>query len=74
MIQQLFTGLAAQWHSAVKLLQQISRSLGGKPDDFGLAAATVHRRIEDLRVALGGGDSAVVDEIERVGDYLKGRV
>lgn len=70
-LQQLFTDLAAQRRSAVELLQQTSRTLGGSPNDFGSAAATVHRRIEDLRVALGGGDSAVVSEIERGEDYLK---
>lgn len=70
-LQQTFTQLAAERRAAVELLQQTSRGLGGKPNDFGSAAATIHRRIEDIRVALGGGDSAVVREIERGEDYLK---
>lgn len=67
----LFTDLAAERRRAVTLLQDHSRSLGGKPNDFGSAAATLHRRIEDLRVALGGGDQAIIKEIERGEDYLK---
>ncbi len=34
-------------------------------------AGTLHRRIEDLRVAFGGGDAAVIKEVERGEDYLK---
>ncbi|WP_157215760.1 PA2169 family four-helix-bundle protein [Flavisphingomonas formosensis] len=67
----LFLDLAAGRRGSVELLQQTSRALGGKPNDFGSAAATIHRRIEDLRVALGGGDAAIVKEIERGEDYLK---
>jgi uncharacterized protein (TIGR02284 family) len=70
-LKTLFVDLAAERRSAVHLLQQTSRSLGGKPNDFGSTAATVHRRIEDLRVALGGGDKVIINEIERGEDYLK---
>jgi uncharacterized protein (TIGR02284 family) len=70
-LKALFVDLAGERRRAVALLQQTSRELGGTPNDFGSAAATVHRRIEDLRVALGGGDKAIINEIERGEDYLK---
>lgn len=70
-LKALFIDLATQRRAAVELLQEASRALGGTPNDFGSAAATIHRRIEDLRVALGGGDKAIISEIERGEDYLK---
>ena len=48
-----------------------SRGLGGTPAEYGSTAATLHRRWEDLRHALGGGDAALVKEVERGEDYLK---
>lgn len=68
--QTLFRNLAAERQGAVALLQGRSRALGGKPNEFGSAAGTVHRRIEDIHVALGGGDKAVVQAIDRGEDYL----
>jgi len=53
------------------MLQEQSRALGGEPSDFGSAAATIHRRFEDLRLAMGGSDAAIVKEIERGENYLK---
>ena len=66
-----FRDTAADRREAVALLQGQSRKLGGTPADYGSAAATLHRVFEDLRVALGGGDKAVIEEIERGEDYLK---
>ena len=43
--ETLFRDLAAERQSAVALLQERSRALGGKPNEFGSAAGTVHRRI-----------------------------
>jgi len=68
--QTLFRDLAAERQAAVTLLQDHSRTLGGKPNEFGSAAGTVHRRIEDWHVALGGGDKAVIQAIDRGEDYL----
>lgn len=70
-LKSLFADLAAERRAAVELLQRTSRDLGGTPNDFGSTAATVHRWLEDLRVALGGGDAVIVREIERGEDYLK---
>jgi len=69
--RDFFTTMAGERRAAVSTLQTASRAEGGKPADYGSAAATLHRRVEDLRVALGGGDKAIVKEIERGEDYLK---
>jgi uncharacterized protein (TIGR02284 family) len=69
--RDFFMDMARERREAVKLLRDASRAEGGSPADYGSAAAAVHRRIEDLRVALGGGDAAVVKEVERGEDYLK---
>lgn len=69
--QTLFRDLAAERSKAVDLLQARSLALGGQPNTFGSAAGTVHRRIEDIFVALGGGDKAVIQAIDRGEDYLR---
>lgn len=66
-----FRDMAADRRRVVEALAAKSRELGGTPADYGSTAATVHRRWEDLRSALGGGDAAVLSEIERGEDYLK---
>ena len=63
--------MARERSEVVATLQAHSRSLGGSPTEQGSAAGTLHRRWEDLRAALGGGDSAVIKEDERGEDYLK---
>jgi uncharacterized protein (TIGR02284 family) len=68
---EMFRGLAAERRDVVATLQARSRALGGTPSDFGSAGATLHRRFEDLRRVLGGGDEAIIKEIERGEDYLK---
>lgn len=66
-----FTEMAAERRTIVDALRAQSSSLGGTPADYGSAAATLHRGIESLRVALGGGDKAILAEIERGEAYLK---
>jgi uncharacterized protein (TIGR02284 family) len=66
-----FTEMADDRRAAVATLQAASKVEGGTPADYGSAAATLHRRFEDLRAALGGGDAAIVREVERGEDYLK---
>jgi uncharacterized protein (TIGR02284 family) len=67
----LFRSLASERRQVVTVLQDQSRALGGTPGDFGSAAATLHRGFEDLRRALGGGDEAIIKEIERGENYLQ---
>ena len=69
--RSFFLEMAHERRAAVELLQAASRAEGGSPADYGSAAATLHRRVEDLRIAFGGGDEAVVKEVERGEDYLK---
>ncbi|MEI9927103.1 MAG: PA2169 family four-helix-bundle protein [Sphingomonas sp.] len=66
-----FREMAGERRGVVAELQAASRALGGTPSDFGSVAATLHRRWEDLRTALGGGDTAIIKEVERGEDYLK---
>jgi uncharacterized protein (TIGR02284 family) len=69
--KDFFLEMAQERRTAVTVLQAASRAEGGTPADYGSMAATLHRRIEDLRVAFGGGDKAIVKEVERGEDYLK---
>jgi uncharacterized protein (TIGR02284 family) len=66
-----FERMAIERRSVVAELQARSQALGGTPADYGSAAARVHRLFESLREALGGGDEALLAEIERGEDYLK---
>lgn len=67
----LFRTLAGERRAIVARLQEASRSIGGAPNDFGTVAASVHRRVEDLRRALGGGEAALFAEIRRGEAYLR---
>ena len=62
--------MAAERRKVIDELSAQSRALGGTPAEYGSTAATIHRRWEDLRTALGGGDTAILREIERGEDYL----
>ena len=66
-----FRSMAGERRNVVSRLQSASRTLGGTPAEYGSAAATLHRRWEDLRHALGGGDVALLKEVERGEEYLK---
>ena len=66
-----FTEMAQDRRAAVTALQEASRAEGGTPAESGSAAGTLHRRFEDLRIALGSGDEAIIKEVERGEDYLK---
>lgn len=65
-----FRETAAERRQVVDMLSAQSRAEGGTPADYGSTAATIHRRWEDLRLAFGGGDAALVKEVERGEDYL----
>jgi uncharacterized protein (TIGR02284 family) len=66
-----FQRMATERRSVVAELQAQSRALGGTPTEHGSTAATVHRFFESMRTALGGGDAAIIAEVERGEDYLK---
>lgn len=46
---------------------------GGTANDDGSLKADLHRRWEDLRNAISGGDKAIIDEVERGEDYIKAK-
>ncbi len=66
-----FREMAQDRQQVVSQLQAHSRSLGGSPTEQGSVAGTLHRAWEGLRASLGGGDKAVIQEVERGEDYLK---
>ena len=66
-----FQRMAAERRGVVADLQAQSRALGGTPTEHGSTAAHVHRLFESMRSALGGGDAAIIAEVERGEDYLK---
>lgn len=66
-----FRQMAQERRQVVEALSAQSRALGGTPTEQGSLAAMVHRVWEDLRASLGGGDAAVIKEVERGEDYLK---
>ena len=71
--ERLFEDFAQERRRVVSRLQEHVRSIGGTPNDDGSLKADLHRRFEDLRTALGGGDKAVIEEVERGEDYLKAK-
>ena len=71
--ESMFVEFGAERRDVVDRLQQHVTSLGGSPNDDGSLKADLHRRFEDLRTAIGGGDKAVIEEVERGEDYIKGK-
>lgn len=69
--ERFFRDMADDRRRVVEALSAKSIELGGTPAHYGSTAATIHRRWEDLRRVLGGGDTAILSEIERGEDYLK---
>jgi uncharacterized protein (TIGR02284 family) len=70
-IQTFFSEMAQERRQVVGRLQEHVRMHGGTPNDDGSLKADLHRRFEDIRKAIGGGDKAVIEEVERGEDYLK---
>lgn len=72
---EMFREFASERRQVVARLQETVRSLGGTPNDDGSLKADLHRRWVDLRAAItgGGGDKAIIEEVERGEDYLKSK-
>ncbi len=71
--EQMFREFAQERRQLVGRLQEHVRQIGGTPNDDGSLKADLHRRFEDLRAALGGGDKAIIAEVERGEDYIKNK-
>jgi uncharacterized protein (TIGR02284 family) len=72
-LAQRFTARAGERRRAVTDLQEVVRGLGGTPSDDGSLTAGAHRMFVNLKQTVtGGDDKAIVNEVERGEDYLKG--
>lgn len=71
--EQMFQEFAQQRRQVVARLQEHVRRHGGEAADDGSLKADLHRRFEDIRVAIGGGDKAIIEEVERGEDYIKSK-
>ncbi len=71
---ELFTTLANEREQVVRGLQNYVSSTGGNPEDDGTILAAAHRAFLSLRDAVtGSDDAAILAEVERGEDYLKGK-
>jgi uncharacterized protein (TIGR02284 family) len=72
--REIFRQRANERQEVVESLRAEVRRLGGNPDDDGSFMGKVHQRCEDLKAAITGRDEkAIVNEVERGEDYIKGK-
>jgi uncharacterized protein (TIGR02284 family) len=73
-LRQIFRERADERNQIVDDLRAEVRRLGGNPEDSGTFLGKAHQRYEDLKAAITGRDEkAIINEIERGEDYLKGK-
>jgi uncharacterized protein (TIGR02284 family) len=73
-LRQIFRERADERQRVVEDLRAEVRRLGGDPEDGGSLLGKTHQRFEDLKAAITGRDEkAIVNEVERGEDYLKGK-
>ena len=71
---ELFNSRAQERRGAVDALRAAVRAGGGDPEDDGSVLGSAHRVFLSLKEAVTGrDDKAIVNEIERGEDYLKGK-
>lgn len=71
---QIFRQNASERRQVVGALQQAVRSQGGTPDDSQSLLGKAHNLFTDLKSAITGrDDKAIVNEVERGEDYIKGK-
>lgn len=71
---RMFEEFAEDRGRAATRLQEQVRRLGGNPEDDSSFLAAAHRTFLDLRAAITGSDDrAVIEEVERGEDYIKGK-
>lgn len=72
--REIFRQRANERQQVVEELRSEVRRLGGDPEDSGSFMGKAHQRFEDLKAAITGRDEkAIIDEVERGEDYLKGK-
>ncbi|QGN55235.1 PA2169 family four-helix-bundle protein [Novosphingobium sp. Gsoil 351] len=73
-LAQRFRSRAQERQSAVAGLQAAVTRLGGNPEDDSSTMGGIHRAFLNLKEAVTGtDDTAIINEIERGEDYLKGK-
>jgi uncharacterized protein (TIGR02284 family) len=73
-LKTMFAARSAKREALATELQQEVRTFGGKPEDEQSVLGKMHNKFVDLKNAIAGGDEkAVVDEVERGEDVIKGR-
>ena len=70
---EIFSRRGAERHTLTRELQSQVRMLGGTPEDDGTVLASAHRMFLNLRHAVAGGDTAVIDEVEAGEDHIKAK-
>ena len=71
---RMFNDRARERQGAVARLQAAVAAAGGNPEDDGSVMGGLHRMFESLReIVSTHDDTAIVAEIERGEDYLKGK-
>jgi len=72
--RQIFRQRADERQRVVEQLRAEVRRLGENPEDDGSFLGKAHQRFEDLKAAITGRDEkAIINEVERGEDYLKGK-
>ena len=73
-LRETFRQRANERQKVVEDLRAQVRRLGGEPEDSGSFLGKAHQRFEDLKAAITGRDEkAIINEVERGEDYLKGK-
>ena len=73
-LSQVFRQNADERQQVVSQLRDQVRRLGGDPEESGSFMGKAHQRFADLKAAVTGRDEkAIVNEVERGEDYLKGK-
>ena len=73
-LRQIFRERADERQRIVQDLRSEVRRLGGDPEESGSFLGKAHQRFEDLKAAITGRDEkAIVNEVERGEDYIKGK-
>ena len=72
--REIFRQRANERQEVVKSLREEVRRLGGNAEDDGSFLGKAHQRFEDLKAAITGRDEkAIINEVERGEDYIKGK-
>ncbi len=73
-LKELFRERASERNRVVEELRSEVRRLGGNPEDDGSFLGKSHQRVLDLKsVVTGRDEKAIINEVERGEDYLKGK-